>query len=88
MTQRGGFIGGSTNDVLNTVMKVLGIIVVIFIIYYLFFSSDATSHVTMLDAREMVRIPANQLPMQTTIFFAFFITCDKTIRGRSYWNTR
>ena len=37
MTQRGGFIGGSTNDVLNTVMKVLGIIVVIFIIYYLFF---------------------------------------------------
>ncbi len=66
MTQRGGFIGGSTNDVLNTVMKVLGIIVVIFIIYYLFFSSDATSHVTMLDAREMERIPANQLPMQTT----------------------
>ena len=65
---KGGAIFSSSsnsNDVLNTAMKVVGVLLVILIIYYLFFSGDSTSHGSMLDARKMVRIPASKLPKQS-----------------------
>ena len=68
---KGGAIFSSSNngnDVLNTAMKVVGVIVVIIIIYYLFFSGDSTSHGSMLDAREMVRVPASSLPTQSSSY--------------------